>query len=239
MFLHWHSHKSATQFRQYGALDKYLNLKFPLDLVKPQNELRIAVDEVDAFFDAKDYDEVQAIANELELGDVSVSSYGGVVHVDREGRKYPDFVVASYFGVNEDDVLIAEAPRLVIEVGSLGPPLKSPSRYQKKEIMDQLLGYLEQLAIESKDWEIAPHGIALIGTEAAFLYLSSKANVSGLCTWKHKGGRSGGAGTWYSIFDEDSQPSPWRDVIDKISESSTKSAEEFGRHGKVPVVPAN
>ncbi|TFY60400.1 hypothetical protein EVG20_g7435 [Dentipellis fragilis] len=140
--MHWHKHKPATQFRQYGAVDKYLNLKFPLDLVKPQNELRDEAPNQEAFKDAANTHDVKTIADELEIGDISISSFGGVVD---NGTKYPDFVVASYFGSDEHGDLIAEVPRSVIEIGSLGRQLKPPTKDHKRRVISQLQGYLDQI----------------------------------------------------------------------------------------------
>ncbi|KAA1476784.1 hypothetical protein DENSPDRAFT_843860 [Dentipellis sp. KUC8613] len=78
MFISWHRSKPASQFRQYGALDKYLNLKFPLDLVKPQNEIRSLVSDIHLFEDATTHAEAQTIADEWEMGNISISSFGTV-----------------------------------------------------------------------------------------------------------------------------------------------------------------
>ena len=72
-FISWATHVPRLQFSQYGPIDKYLNLKFPDAMVKPQALIRPIVSEAEE--ETIDLDE----GNLMDIGnssDVTVDSTG-------------------------------------------------------------------------------------------------------------------------------------------------------------------
>ncbi|KAM6493474.1 hypothetical protein JOM56_011608 [Amanita muscaria] len=101
----------------------------------------------------------------------SIDSQGGLVHADK--CHYPDFVVTAY-GKRGDYGEDGDVIRLVIEVGSLGRDLKSPSIDDKLKVLAQLRRYLRVMGKMGVRWDTKAVGVCILGTEVAIL--QSKGN---------------------------------------------------------------
>ncbi|KZP03020.1 hypothetical protein FIBSPDRAFT_905331 [Athelia psychrophila] len=183
----WDTEVPRLQFSQYGPIDKYLNLKFPNGMVKPQGLMRPIVQHVEPDPGAE-----QGQGDGLDwlddVGDVSMDSTGQ--YVSRQAAKrYPDFVVVSYYGEKEKHDKI----RIILEIGSLhnkGPA----SEIAKQEIQMQLYGYMDLLGEEGEGgrWDTNALGVGILGTEVCF----SRARKLGA---KHVGFTYGSK--WATLYD--------------------------------------
>ena len=99
-------------------------------------------------------------------------------------KHYPDFVVTSYNnGLNQHGGERDDVVRLVIEVGSLGRDLKSPSENYKRDVVIQLERYLLALGRAGYRWHDKVLGIAIIGTEYIIVTRQSNGRFRGGRRW--------------------------------------------------------
>ncbi|KAI1787970.1 hypothetical protein LXA43DRAFT_1027124 [Ganoderma leucocontextum] len=190
----WLDDPPSTQFQQYGPINRYLNLKFDHDdhMIKPQALFRepvppkeeelIAIHGADPDDDLpSDPDEADIVADlriDIQRGDISIdSTHEGLVgKTVKEGHKlYPDFVVCTFVGNPRQAGSEKDRVLIVIEIASL-PRGKPVSEFSSRElkgmklaVLQQLEGYMEILGEKGDRWDDKVVGIALLGTEVAFL----------------------------------------------------------------------
>ncbi|TFY75639.1 hypothetical protein EWM64_g8372 [Hericium alpestre] len=172
-FEQWDNELPRLQFSQYGPMDKYLNLKFPYAMVKPQGMLRPILrhnEDEDGLDD--------------EAGNISIDSTGQFVS-KADPKCYPDFVVVNYYDDDYDKV------RLVMEIGSLQKREPASDRV-KSEVEQQLHNYMALLGAEGARWSENTLGVAVLGTEVWF----SKPRRLGTGLLFTRGMK------WYSLYDE-------------------------------------
>ncbi|KIL68280.1 hypothetical protein M378DRAFT_196726 [Amanita muscaria Koide BX008] len=188
-FLSWMTEVPRLQYSQYGPINKYLTLKFPDAMVKPQGLMRPIMTER----------EVQIVVGQdgilgedglLDVGnisDISIDSTGQ--YVSKEEKRYPDFIVASYYDDNEKYDKI----RLIVEIGSLHKR-EAASNNVKKEIQKQLHEYMVLLGDEGARWATNVLGVAILGTEVCFSRpRKRKEDGSIMFTMPSK---------WHSLYDD-------------------------------------
>lgn len=174
----WAYTAPRIQYSQYGPMNKYLNKKFPNAMVKPQGLMRPIVERDEPGPDAGVEGE-----DGLDMGDVSMDSTGalsfracswasrqpflaGQMVSRRDPKRYPDFIVVSYYGEEGKHDKI----RIILEIGSLQDNTKAPSDTAKREIEKQLYGYMDLLGKEGEGgrWDKKALGVAMLGTEVCF-----------------------------------------------------------------------
>ncbi|KIY44191.1 hypothetical protein FISHEDRAFT_62376 [Fistulina hepatica ATCC 64428] len=170
----------ATQFSQYGFMDKYLNKVFHQDywVLKPQGLIRQEFESATDLVLPPDGAEVDPDASFL-----TVDSYGGVVY--RDDKLYPDFVLAQF----ADDVRSeVDTIYLILEIFSDEPTDSETRLDSRRSRADMALGgYMELIADERCDREHFV-GIAMVG-----YYVS-------IWTWDPKRNVFSSTGSWHSIF---------------------------------------
>ncbi|TFY73207.1 hypothetical protein EWM64_g10805 [Hericium alpestre] len=156
-------------------MNKYLNLKFPDAMVKPQGLLREILEDNPNFDFGDGLD---------DLGNISIDSTGQMV-TKQDPKNYPDFVVVNYYDDDHDKV------RLVMEIGSLQK--KEPaSDSAKHDVEMQLQNYMSLLGDEGARWSENTLGVAVLGNEVWFT--KPRRLNTGL---KFTRGRK-----WHSLYDE-------------------------------------
>jgi hypothetical protein len=181
-FTSWATEPPRLQYSQYGPIDKYLNLKFPGAMVKPQGLIRpiMSVQEVEMVVGM---DGLVGEDGLLDVGNTSIISidstgmspwnmctllllniFAGQYVSKQERKRYPDFVVTSYYDDEEKNDKI----RLIVEIGSLHKREEAASQKVKDEIQKQLHDYMTMLGEEGVRWATTVLGIAILGTEVCF-----------------------------------------------------------------------
>jgi hypothetical protein len=74
-FISWTTEVPRLQYAQYGPINKYLNLKFPDAMVKPQGLIRPIMTEQEIQINVEQEGMVDE-NGELDVGDISIDSTG-------------------------------------------------------------------------------------------------------------------------------------------------------------------
>ena len=80
----------------------------------------------------------------------------------QEQKRYPDFVVTSYY----DDEEKHDKIRLIVEIGSLHG--RTASQKVKEEFQKRLYDYMAMLGEEGARWATTALGVAVLGSEVCF-----------------------------------------------------------------------
>lgn len=163
-FLSWVAEVPRLQYSQYGPINKYLTLKFPDAMVKPQGLIRPIMTEREVQIVIGQDGIVREDGPPVDVRNIrgiSIDSTGQ--YVSNEEKHYPDFVVASYYENDEKYDKI----RLIVEIGSL-QKREEPSQNVKREIQKQLHEYMVLLGEEDARWATNVLGVAILGTEVCF-----------------------------------------------------------------------
>ena len=178
-FTSWAAEVPRLQYSQYGPIDKYLNLKFPDAMVKPQGLIRPIMSE----------EEVEIVVGMDGLGEDGLLDVGNtsIVSIDSTGtlprnvstllssnssagqyvskqeqKRFPHFVVTSYYDDEKYDKI-----RLIVEIGSL-QKREAASKRVKDEVQKQIHDYVAMLGEEGARWATTVLGVAILGTEVCF-----------------------------------------------------------------------
>ncbi|EIW81964.1 hypothetical protein CONPUDRAFT_152857 [Coniophora puteana RWD-64-598 SS2] len=136
----------------------------------------------------------------MEAANVSFdSTSNNPVVTGKEGTKFPDFVVCSFY---RPRINVKDKVRVVMEIASAGKDEKETNR-TKKLVMQQLLRYMYRLGKEGDRWTVKAVGIAMVGTEVAFYDV-------GIETWEHYNS------SWYSLYGQE--------FLDRINEATNWTA---------------
>lgn len=128
--------------------------------------------------------------------------YPGESYNTNDERRYPDFVIASYYRKNAAGVIPNDKIRVIVEVGSLGQnkpkgegqeveEKKVGTEEEKKHVAKQLHDYCTLIGREEDArFHEGAFGFGLIGTEVCFVSVKRKR---GVVHWTNPG-------TWYSLY---------------------------------------
>lgn len=178
-FTSWAAEVPRLQYSQYGPIDKYLNLKFPDAMVKPQGLIRPIMSE----------EEVEIVVGMDGLGEdglldvsntsiISIDSTGmlprnvctllssnssaGQYVLKQKQKCYPNFVVTSYYDDEKYDKI-----QLIVEISSLQKREAALKRV-KDEVQKQMHDYMAMLGEEGVRWATTMLGVTILGTEVCF-----------------------------------------------------------------------
>ena len=138
---------------------------------------------------------------------------GPVPPTSAAGNLCPDFVVSAYRGEKPDEkgVLYPQQARLLVEIATLPRGQQLPTAAQKEHLAAQLEGHVLAISgnaaatwIASTKPKVRPFGMALIGTQAAFLLPELRGDHV-IWIWKRQQGEI----AWYSIYSAE-----WQDILD-------------------------
>ncbi|KAI0711001.1 hypothetical protein C8Q76DRAFT_739357 [Earliella scabrosa] len=225
----WQTRTPASQFQQYGPLNKYFNLKFNRDthMVKPQALFRQPLDDEDSQLllewgeeeddPLPDDDDLRQRVRDLREermdGNISVDSthHGYARRSNVAGEKnYPDFVICAYNDSENDPLPTPQTEaqndskdrvRLLVEIATLPRNLTEDGlRRLQRKTKKQLVAYLNDL-MDGERWDRGKiMGMALVGTQVLFVLPRYAAEGSNeVAQWLPRGGESE-YGTWYSLF---------------------------------------
>jgi hypothetical protein len=180
-FTSWATEVPRLQYSQYGPIDKYLNLKFPDAMVKPQGLIRPIMSEEEVEI-VVGMDGLVGEDGLLDVGNTSIISidstgtlprnvctllslntFAGQYVSKQDQKRYPDFIVTSYY----DDEEKYDKIRLIVGIGSLHKR-EAASQKVKDEIQKQLHDYMAMLGEEGARWATTVLGVAILGTEVCF-----------------------------------------------------------------------
>ena len=158
---------------------------------------------------------------------------GPVLETSAAGKLYPDFMVSAYRGEKPDEkgVLYPQQARLVVEIATLPRGQQFPTEGQKEHLASQLEGYMAAISgnaaatwIASVKPKVRPFGMALIGTQAAFVLPELKDETI-IWIWK----RWRGEIAWYSIYSRE-----WQDILDDRIRACLREVDrDAHREGRV------
>lgn len=148
--------------------------------------------------------------------------YSGKPFDPDDSKRYPDFIISSYYPQNPDGSFPFHRIRVIVEVGSLGSNKpagrdgevevkKVGTEAEKQHVATQLQDYCSLMGSEDDvRFHKGAFGVGIIGTEVCFV---TARRVNGEILWTKPG-------KWYSMFGDE-----WNSHMERAAKIAAMEAE--------------